>query len=61
MKLWNFSECMVSLLSNLVNNLAEGIHKIKLNSETMSKNVEPVDKNTKIVNIVLNMQTLKMI
>ena len=52
---------MVSLLSNLVNNLAEGIHKIKLNSETMSKNVEPVDKNTKIVNIVLNMQTLKMI
>ena len=52
---------MVSLLSNLVNNLAERIHEIKLNSETMSKNVEPVDKNTKIMNIVLNMQTLKMI
>ena len=61
MKLWNFSQCMVSLLSNLVNNLAERIHEIKLNSETMSKNVEPVDKNTEIVNIVLNMQTLKMI
>ena len=45
---------MESSLSNLVNNLAETIHKIKC------KNCETVELNKKIVSTVLNTQTLKI-
>ena len=53
---------MASPLSNLANNLSEGIHRIKLNinSDAMTKNVKHVELNISSVNIVLNIQTLKM-
>ena len=51
---------MVSSLSNLVNKLAEGIHKIKC-PDTMIKKLDLVETNTKIVTAFLNTQTLKMI
>ena len=49
---------MASSLSNLVNNLAKGIHKI----EHDNKNCETFkESNTKIVSSILNTQVLKMI
>ena len=49
---------MASSLSNLVNNLAKGIHKI----EHDNKNCETFqESNTKIVSNILNTQVLKMI
>ena len=43
---------MASSLSNFVNNLAEGINKIKLNenTDTMISNVTHVESKTKTVN-----------
>ena len=52
---------MVRPLSNLVDNLAEGIHKIKCKHGHDNKNVKCVEFNTKILSAVLNMQMLKMI
>ena len=53
---------MEGSLSNLVDNLAEGIHKIKYkHGHDNKKNVNYVELNTKIVSVVLNTQTLKMI
>ena len=49
---------MASLLSNLVINLAEGIHKTKCKYDG-HENVKRVELNTKIVIAVLNTQTLK--
>ena len=52
---------MTSSLSNLANNLAEGIHKIKLKYRHNNKNVRRVERNAKIVTAALNIQTLKLI
>ena len=52
---------MTSSLSNLANNLAEGIHKIKLKYIHNNKNVRRVERNTKIVTAALNIQALKLI
>ena len=54
---------MASSLSNLVSNLAEGIHKIKCRNERDNKNVKRVELNIKIeiAYTKLNTQTLKMI
>ena len=52
---------MVSLLSNLVDNLAEGIHKVKCKYGHDKKTVKRVKLNTKILTALLNVQTLKMI
>ena len=43
---------MASSLSNSVNNLAEGIHKINVNM--YKTNVKCVELNTKIVSTILN-------
>ena len=45
---------MESSLSNLVNNLAEGVHKIKCKYKHDDKNVKRPKLNTKIVSAVLN-------
>ena len=50
---------MTSSLSNFVNNLAKGNHKIELN--IIRKYVKLVELNTKIVIAFLNTQTLKII
>ena len=52
---------MASSLSNSIDNLAEGIHKIKCKYGYGDKNVKNTQLNTKIGNAILNMQTLKMI
>ena len=52
---------MASLLSNLVDNLAKGILKIKCKHGHGNKNVTRVELNTKIVSAVFNKETLKMI
>ena len=50
---------MASSISNLVNNFAKGIHKIKCN--IIIKNMKLVELNTKIASAFLNTQTLKII
>ena len=52
---------MANSLSNLVDNLAAGIHTMKYKDEHEIKNVENVELNTKIVSVVLNILMLKMI
>ena len=52
---------MTSLLSNLVNNLAEEISKIKWKYGHNNKNVKLVELNKKIASIFLNKQSLKII
>ena len=52
---------MGSTISNLVNNLAEGIHRTKCRYRHDKKNVKRVESKTKIVSAVLNIQTLKII
>ena len=52
---------MASSLSNFVNNLAEGIHKIKCKYEHDKKNMERARLYIKIVSIVLNIKELKII
>ena len=52
---------MASLLSNLVDNLAKGILKIKCKHGNDNKNVKRVELNTKIVSAAFNIETLKMI
>ena len=49
---------MTSSLSNLVNDLAKGIHKIKCNT-MKKKNVKLAELNTKIATAFLNTQTFK--
>ena len=48
---------MISLLSNLVNNLFEGIHKIKCKYGTMIKNVKLAELNIDIAVASVNTQT----
>ena len=50
---------MASSLSNLVNNLAEGVHRIKCKYGHDNKNCEICE--IKYVSVFLNTQTLKMI
>ena len=52
---------MRSSLSNLVNNLGEGIHKIKCKYCRMIKAAKLVELNTNIGSAFLNTLTLKMI
>ena len=52
---------MASSLSNLADNLAEGLHKINMIINTIIKNAKLVELITKIVIAVLNTQMLKMI
>ena len=52
---------METLLSNLVYNLSEGIHRIKCIYRHDDKNVKPVQLNISIAAVFLNKQTLKMI
>ena len=51
---------MASSLSNLLDNLAKGIHKIKCKYRNDEKNVKLAELNTKIAIVVLNTQALKM-
>ena len=48
---------MARSLSSLVDNLAERIHKIKLNTDMIIKNVKCMKLNTKIVSDTLNTET----
>ena len=52
---------MASSLSNLVNNLSEGIHKNKVNTEIIIKNVKSTEFNISIATVFLNTQALKII
>ena len=52
---------MASSLSNLVNNLSEGIHKNKVNTEIIIKNVKFAEFNISIATVFLNTQALKII
>ena len=47
-------------MSNVVNNLAEGIRKTKIYMDMIIANVKRVDLNTKIVSAFLNTQTLNI-
>ena len=52
---------MASSISNLVNNLSEGLHRINCKLGNDDKNVKHVELNVSIVTVFSNMQTLKMI
>ena len=52
---------MTRSLSSFVNNLSEGIHKIKYKIGHNDKNVKRVELNINIVTAFLNIQILKMI
>ena len=51
---------MATALSNFVNNLSEGIHKIKCKYKHDEKNVKLAELNN-VATVFLNTQTLKMI
>ena len=51
---------MVSSLSNLFNDLAEGIHKIKCKYGHNDKNMKLAELNTKLVTAFLNRQNFKI-
>ena len=52
---------MANSLSNLVNNLSEGIHRIKCKFGHDEKNVKLAELNISIATVFSNVQTLKMI
>ena len=52
---------MARSLSNLVNNLSEGIHRIKCKFGHNNKNVKLVELNIDIVTVFLHIKTLTMI
>ena len=52
---------MASSLSNLVNNLTEGIHRIKCKYGHNDKNVRLLELNISIATFFLIIQTLKTI
>ena len=62
-----FIDCprfMASSLSNLINNVAEGIHKTKFKYDKkciLIKNVKLLELNTNTARVFLNTQTLKII
>ena len=51
---------MASSLSSLVNNLSEGIYRIKCNYGRDDKTVKLVELNVSIATVFLNKQILKM-
>ena len=51
---------MVSSLSNLVNNLSEGIHIIKCKYGHDNKNLRFAELNISIVTVFFNTKTVKM-
>ena len=51
----------IDILSNFVDNLSEGIHKIKCKYGTVIKNVKLVELRTKYATVFLNTQTLRVI
>ena len=52
---------MASSLSSVINNLAEGIHKINCkHGHNDKKNVKPAESNINIATVFLNPQTLMM-
>ena len=52
---------MASSLSNLVNNISEGIHRIKCKFGHDDKNVKHVELNITIATVLFNIQILKII
>ena len=52
---------MARSLSSLVDNLAERIHKIKLNTDMIIKTVKCMKLNTKIVSDILNTETSNLL
>ena len=52
---------MASSLSDLVNNLSEGVHRIKFKFGHDDEKVKLVELNISIATVFLNIQTLKMI
>ena len=52
---------MASSLSNLVNKVSKGLHRIKVKLEIMIKNVKLVGLNISIATVFLHTQILKMI
>ena len=52
---------MASYLSNVVNNVSAGIHKINANTNTMMKDLKLVKLNINIAAVLLNPRTLKMV
>ena len=52
---------MANSLSNLVNNLSEGIHRIKCKFGYDEKNVKLAELNISIATVFSNVKTLKMI
>ena len=52
---------MASSLSNLFNNLSEGIQNFNVNTDMMIKNVKLDKLNLNIATVFLNTQSLKMI
>ena len=55
------AEFMASSLSNLVNNLSEGIHRIKCKYQMMIKNVKLLELNISVSTLFLNRKVLKII
>ena len=55
------TEFMASSLSNLVNNLSEGIHRIKCKYQMMIKNVKLLELNISVLTLFLNRKVLKII
>ena len=52
---------IASTLSNLINNLSEGIHIINVNTDMMIKNNKLAELNISIATAFFNTQILKMI
>ena len=52
---------MANSLSNLVNNLSEGIHRIKCKYEMIIKNVKLAELNINIATVFLNIESFRMI
>ena len=52
---------MVSSLSNLANNLSQGIHRVKCKCGHDDKNVKHVELNISIATVFLNIQISKII
>ena len=55
------AKVMASSLLNLVNNLSEGVHKIKCKYGHDNKKIQNLELNTKIVSVVMNIPTLMLI
>ena len=52
---------MASSLSNFYDNLPNGIKKLNVNTDMITKNVKKIELDTNIANAILDMQKLKLI